>query len=62
MKNTLFILSMIALCYSCKQKENKVAETPKLTTAEKIANAHGFENWDNIQEIQFRFGKGRLWN
>lgn len=62
MKKILFILSITVLCFSCKQKKSKVSNEPKLTIAEKIANAHGFENWDKVSEIQFKFGKKRLWN
>ncbi|WP_299552725.1 hypothetical protein [Seonamhaeicola sp.] len=62
MKKALLILSLIALCVSCKQKANKAEEeAPTLTIAEQIANAHGFEHWDKVTEIQFKFGKGRLW-
>ncbi|TYA84097.1 hypothetical protein [Seonamhaeicola marinus] len=62
MKKTILILSLLALSFSCKQKERKVISEPQLTVAEKIANAHGFQNWDKVSEIQFRFGKKRLWN
>ncbi|WP_406683011.1 hypothetical protein N1F78_09970 [Seonamhaeicola sp. MEBiC1930] len=62
MKKLVFALCFITLCFSCKQKENKVIQSPELTIAEKIANAHGFQNWDKVKEIQFKFGKNRLWN
>lgn len=62
MKNSILILSFILLCVSCKQKESKPLETVKLSIAEQIANAHGYENWNKVKEIQFRFGKRRLWN
>ncbi|MDC3260832.1 hypothetical protein OAU59_02880 [Winogradskyella sp.] len=40
-----------------------------MTIAEKIAAAHGFENWKNVTEVQFAFavdrdtikGNGRSW-
>ncbi|PTM11599.1 MAG: hypothetical protein DA407_01230 [Bacteroidetes bacterium] len=72
MKNIL-ILSLLIIFSSCK--ENKENETPKeqiiqkeLSVAEKIANAHGFENWKNIKTFEFTFGgkieepnSGRAW-
>ena len=44
-------------------------EMKDLTVAEKIANAHGFENWKNVEQVQFTFqvdrdsikGNGRSW-
>ena len=60
----LFITFFIALV-SCKpnQKEEK-----QLSTAEKIANAHGFQNWENVITFEFTFGgkivdssSGRAW-
>jgi len=48
----LFIICLLILS-SCKS-ENKEVER-ELTTAEKIANAHGFENWNSVSEIQFTF-------
>ena len=36
---------------SCKQEEPQ----KEYTLAEKIANAHGFENWDNVNEFHFSF-------
>ncbi|MEO1030876.1 MAG: hypothetical protein AAFX55_05705 [Bacteroidota bacterium] len=66
-----FIIFLLLLS-SCKseKKETGIEETPKeLTIAEKIANAHGFENWKNVAEVRFTFkvdrdtikGKGRSW-
>jgi len=36
---------------SCKQEKPQ----KEYTLAEKIANAHGFENWDKVSEIHFTF-------
>ncbi|WP_299891110.1 hypothetical protein [uncultured Lacinutrix sp.] len=47
----LFILS------SCKSENKDVIN--KLTIPEKIANAHGFENWEKVSEIQFTFNVDR---
>jgi hypothetical protein len=61
MKNLLVIICLLLLSNSCKQKENNVLSKSELSIAEKIANAHGFENWKNVSEIQFTFNKKRNW-
>ena len=72
MKYSLTLLICLLLLTSCKseQKETKADKPSKaLTIAEKIANAHGFEHWKNVSEVQFTFkvdrdtikGKGRSW-
>ncbi|AUP78391.1 hypothetical protein [Flavivirga eckloniae] len=55
MKKYILITLIITLCFSCKQKQEKQADVKPLTIAEKIANAHGFENWKNVSEITFSF-------
>lgn len=57
MKNLLFIVTLLLLIVSCK--EEKKVETKELTIAEKIANAHGFENWKNVSQINFTFNVDR---
>ncbi len=65
----LFFLSFLIIIASCKQAEEKKEEPIKLlTTAEKIANAHGFENWQKVKTFTFTFGgkmedpnSGRAW-
>lgn len=47
------------LFMSCK-KETKVKTKP-LTISQEIANAHGFENWKNVSEVQFTFAENRNW-
>jgi len=70
--NKLFLLSFLIILASCKQAEEKkdIEKEPEkeLTTAEKIANAHGYENWDNVKTFAFTFGgtikdpnSGRSW-
>ena len=65
----LICLLLVSACKSDKS-ETTVSEVPQeLTIAEKIANAHGFENWKEVSEVQFTFqvdrdtikGKGRSW-
>lgn len=52
MKKLLLILISI-ISFSCK-KEIKMAEN-KVSTAEKIAHAHGLTNWNTINQIDFTF-------
>lgn len=69
----LYILFFALCIFSCNEKkkekiiENSNTEQP-LSTAQKIANAHGFENWSNVKTIAFTFGgkyeepnSGRSW-
>jgi len=63
---------LLAICINaCKSKEKKeiiVPEEKVLTTAEKIAHAHGYEHWDSVKTFAFTFGgkfeepnSGRSW-
>lgn len=61
MKKLLLIITLISVCYACKQKVETIQPEKELSTAEKIANAHGFENWKNVSEIQFTFFGKRNW-
>ncbi len=50
----LFILFFFtSLFISCKQK--KEAEKHPLSTAEKIANHYGYQNWNDVSELHFTF-------
>ncbi|WP_248723734.1 hypothetical protein [Seonamhaeicola sp. ML3] len=62
MKKALVCIGLIAVCLSCKDNPKKTTEIPEPTVAELIAEAHGYKHWDKVSEIQFRFGKNRLWN
>jgi len=73
MTRFLTILCLFTILASCKtetkdqtqseitaeQSTNKKEEEIELTVAEKIAQAHGFEHWKNINEIQFTFNVNR---
>lgn len=59
MKNLIYITFIALLFISCKQKEETKTVEPQLSIAEKIANAHGFDNWKNVAEIQFTFNVDR---
>ncbi|WP_308990569.1 hypothetical protein QLS71_003700 [Mariniflexile litorale] len=61
MKKLIISFIILIISISCKKKEeNKGIET-ELSTAEKIANAHGFENWKNVSKIAFNFNQKRSW-
>jgi hypothetical protein len=68
----LFLLSFLIIFSACKQTEEKkdIDQEPEkeLTTAEKIAYAHGYENWSKVKTFEFTFGgtledstSGRAW-
>lgn len=61
MKVFLFIFSILFLATSCKsdKKEDTKTVENKLTIAEKIANANGFENWKDVSQIDFTFNVDR---
>ena len=61
MKKLILILFIICLNISCKQEKNSPPEIKPLTIAQKIANAHGFDNWKHVSEIQFTFAENRHW-
>ncbi|MFD1063201.1 hypothetical protein ACFQ1Q_08070 [Winogradskyella litorisediminis] len=68
MKSVIKILCLLLVLTSCKS-DKKETEVKVLSIAEKIANAHGYENWKNVKEVQFTFqvdrdtvkGNGRSW-
>ena len=55
MKNFIYIAFIGLLFISCKQKSETKQPEKEISIAEKIANAHGFENWKQVSEIQFTF-------
>jgi len=68
MKYSIFTLFMIFAFFSCKQDNKITVEEKSLTIAEKIANAHGYQNWKNVKTFEFTFGgkiedssSGRAW-
>ncbi|MUU77961.1 hypothetical protein [Winogradskyella endarachnes] len=69
-----FCVSLISLflIVSCKSEKSETLIAPNIreqSISEKIANAHGFENWKNVSEVKFTFqvdrdtlkGNGRSW-
>ncbi|MFI1771669.1 hypothetical protein [Thalassobellus citreus] len=61
MKNLLVIICLTIICLSCKQKKEQTIAEPEISVAHKIANAHGFETWKQVSEIQFTFFGKRNW-
>ncbi|WP_339703297.1 hypothetical protein [uncultured Marixanthomonas sp.] len=71
MKNLFFFIFLSASLISCKNdaKSNNVDEEAEMTseekmpknptTAESIAYANGFENWDDVSKISFTFNVDR---
>ena len=57
----IILLSFFLILTSCKKETKKEAIEPvtEMTTAQKIANAHGFENWKNVSKIEFTFNTSR---
>jgi len=71
MKASIVILLLLITFIACKEKKNVLPETETLSIAQKIANAHGFENWEKVSQIRFTFNVDRdsvhferqwLWN
>ncbi|BAO76283.1 hypothetical protein [Winogradskyella sp. PG-2] len=73
MKSLYTGLICFLLVLGCKSEKSEASireDLKELTIAEKIANAHGFENWKNVSEVKFIFkvdrdtikGKGRSWS
>lgn len=61
MKPILYAVCFLFLITSCKsdKKEDIKTNEQELTTAQKIANASGFENWKNVSQIDFTFNVDR---
>ncbi|MFD0862651.1 hypothetical protein ACFQ1M_10590 [Sungkyunkwania multivorans] len=66
LKITILSLALLSMI-SCKPEEKARAPISKketvvqkeLTLLEKVANAHGLENWKNVNEIQYTFNVDR---
>ncbi|WP_296313463.1 hypothetical protein [Winogradskyella sp. UBA3174] len=69
MKSLYLGLICLLLVSACKSETPTTEEIKDATIAEKIANAHGFENWKNVEEVKFTFqvdrdtikGSSRSW-
>ncbi|MDE3743902.1 hypothetical protein [Maribacter polysaccharolyticus] len=60
MRITTFLLFSL-LCMGCKTEKKEAKPTPEkaFTIVEKIANAHGFQEWKNVGELRFTFNVDR---
>ena len=65
-----FICFLVLLACKSEKKETTIEEEViELSIAEKIANAHGYENWKDVEKVAFTFkvdrdsikGNGRRW-
>ncbi len=76
MIRVLILVGISLVCLSCKNESNEripisvvsTEITNELTVSEKIAQAHGFANWTDVNKIEFRFNverdgntSGRSW-
>lgn len=61
MKNFIYLLCYAVLIISCKKQNKIIPEVETLSIQEKIANAHGYENWKNVSEVYFAFNGKRNW-
>lgn len=68
MLRTFLSLMILLLFFSCKENKeyNEIdtavddeVETGEMTEAEKIADAYGYKNWENVEEIDFAFNVAR---
>ncbi|MEZ4801967.1 MAG: hypothetical protein R2797_04280 [Gelidibacter sp.] len=57
MRNPFILIVVSFLFVSCKydKKETSESAEKELSVAEKIANANGFENWNEVSQIDFTF-------
>ncbi len=61
MKKFLASFILASLLFGCKteKKEKSTIESPELSILEKVANAHGYQNWKSVEEIAFTFNVDR---
>lgn len=57
MTRSLIYSFILLFCMSCKsdKKDATITLEKELTTAEKIAKAHGIDHWKNVSQIDFTF-------
>jgi len=59
--NLTYTSLLFLLFVSCKteKKPEPTAKAKEITILEKVANAHGFKNWDKVNKIEFTFNVDR---
>lgn len=57
MKKINLVIILVVILFSCKNETKKetTKSAIKLSIADKIAHANGFENWKNVSQIDFTF-------
>lgn len=61
MKNLILLTLVLIFFTNCKQTPKTEVEKIDISVAEKIAKAHGYQNWKNVAEVQFTFAGKRHW-
>lgn len=61
MKKLIYIGFISLLFITCKNKSATNYIETEINIAQKIANAHGFENWNHVSEVGFTFNGKRSW-
>lgn len=61
MRTILFLAILSLTIIACKTKKEtpKVENSPQSTILEKIADAHGFQNWHKVSQLDFTFNVDR---
>lgn len=63
MKNILvlsvLVLTLLSSCNTDKKNPETTMPEKELTILDKVANAHGYENWNDISSIKFTFNVDR---
>ncbi|NNC49784.1 MAG: hypothetical protein HKO01_04550 [Flaviramulus sp.] len=61
MKKLIYISFISLLFIGCKNQSGTNSIETEIKITQKIANAHGFENWKNVSEVSFTFNGKRSW-
>jgi len=61
MKKLIYIVLSLMFLVACKQQPKQEIVQKELSIAQRIANAHGFNNWQDVSKIQFTFNNKRSW-
>ncbi|WP_282132082.1 hypothetical protein [Cellulophaga baltica] len=56
---TAILLLLLASCKTDKKETKTSITTPELTILEQVAQANGYENWKNVNELKFTFNVDR---
>jgi len=58
-KSSLIVLTMVVFSCKTEKKQTPNSDTIEQTILQKIANAHGFEQWKKVNQIEFTFNVDR---